>query len=305
MHRSTNGHQPSGDNSSSFEAKAAPQRGVLAFLLGLIGKSTDMQSGNDQLSQSIAERHEAAALVNNAMNLHALEVGDVMIPGADIIAFSANLKISETIRQAVEKPHSRYPIWGRDRDDVIGFVHIKDMLVAIVDGKQDQKNLNDIRRPILLAVRTTPAFEMLLRMRSERTHMAVVVDEHGGVDGLVTIENVLEQIVGEINDEHDSEDRGQLSQLEDGTILADARLRLDVLEARFGAFLTSEEREEADTLGGLIVTHEGRVPVVGEIIRHEHSGLEFLILSANPRLLRRIQILNPSGRDLHARALVR
>ncbi len=252
-----------------------------------------IRQGLDQIFESENEnQNQAYALLDNIVKLHHIEVEDVMIPGADIILFPATLKISDAMIQAATKPHSRYPIWGQDRDDVIGFVHIKDILRAVATNQHTQTTVADIKRNIMLAVRSTHAFDLFLRMQLERTHMALVIDEYGGVDGLITIEDLLEQIVGEIHDEHDDSPEPQITALSNGNLLIDARTRLDVLESRLGSFATDQEREECDTLGGLIVICEGRVPVVGEIIKHANSGMEFQIKSASPRLLKSVQIIN-------------
>ncbi|MEM7070739.1 MAG: hemolysin family protein [Pseudomonadota bacterium] len=267
------------------------------FLSRIAGNNEKNQEILRKFDQHIEEddqwddnhRVEARALLDNILNLNVIEAEDVMVPSADIVSFSANTKISDALHEMTQKPHSRYLIWGEDRDDVVGFVHIKDMLKIIAENKHHHVTMHEIKRPVLLAVASTQVFDLLLRMRLERTHMATVIDEYGGVDGLITFEDLVEQIVGEINDEHDPLNNQQIIKMDDGSYLVDARIRLDTLEETIGPFASDEEHEECDTIGGLIVTIECRVPIVGEIIKH-HTGMEFEIKSANPRLLKRLQI---------------
>ncbi|MBM3513714.1 MAG: CBS domain-containing protein, partial [Alphaproteobacteria bacterium] len=209
-------------------------------------------------------------------------------------------------RMSLKEGHSRYPVYRGTLDDVIGMIHIKDLAQSIAatdpatafEGAEDAApipKLGDLIRKVLFVSPAIRVLDLLLEMRLKRTHMALVVDEFGGIDGLVTIENVVEQIVGEIEDEHDSDQAPELAEQEDGSAIADGRLTLAAFEERYGQILTDDEREESDTLAGLLARLAGRVPARNELIKH-HSGLEFEVLESDPRRVRRLKIPRPPER---------
>ncbi len=179
------------------------------------------------------------------------------------------------------------PVFRGTLDDVIGMVHVKDMLEALNSGATP--SLNRLLRKVLFVSPSIRVLDLLLEMRLKRTHMALVVDEYGGIDGLVTIEDLVEEIVGEIEDEHDLDDEADLVVHSDGLIEADARTPIEEFEARVGPVLDAEEREDVDTLGGLVFFLAGRVPTRGELITHP-SGLEFEVMDADPRRIKRLRI---------------
>ena len=190
-----------------------------------------------------------------------------------------------------EQAHSRIPVYRGTLDDIEGMVHIKDVLACL--NLVQPLQLKDIVRRVLFVAPSMPILELLLQMRVTRVHMALVVDEFGGIDGLVTIEDLVEEIVGEIEDEHDEDGTPLIAERSDGSFDADSRVPLDEFEERVGQILTEEERsEDIDTLGGLVFFLAGRVPVRGEVIRHD-SGIEFEILDADPRRIRRMRISRP------------
>ncbi|HCX14603.1 MAG TPA: magnesium/cobalt efflux protein, partial [Rhodospirillaceae bacterium] len=211
--------------------------------------------------------------------------------------------LTDVLTQLVEEGHSRLPVYRETLDDVVGFVHIKDLAILAVNNlpsartekiesmehKRLSANLIDMVRTVLFVSPAVRVMDLLLEMRLKRTHMALVVDEYGGIDGLLTIEDVVEQIVGEIEDEHDDDDGPEMMQRDDGTVLANARVMLEDFEREHGTFFTDEERGEADTLGGLVARLAGRVPGRGELVRHP-SGLELEVLEGDPRSVRRIRI---------------
>jgi magnesium and cobalt transporter len=209
----------------------------------------------------------------------------------------------DVLRFMVKEGHSRMPVYRQTLDDVVGIIHIKDLAVLITDqiGPNGQSGnappppkIAEMVRQVLFVSPAVRALDLLLEMRLKRTHMGLVVDEYGGVDGLVTIEDVVEQIVGEIEDEHDTEDTTpQMTARDDGSVIADARVALGEFETRYGHVFSEEEREEADTLGGLVVRLAGRVPVRGELIKHP-SGLEFEVMDSDPRRVRRLRVRNIS-----------
>ncbi|HAE00791.1 MAG TPA: magnesium/cobalt efflux protein, partial [Rhodospirillaceae bacterium] len=188
------------------------------------------------------------------------------------------------------QPHSRYPVHRDSLDDVLGMVHIKDVLAATTEPKENF-SVRAVMRKVLFVAPSMRVLDLLLQMRMNRLHMALVVDEYGGIDGLVTIEDLVEEIVGEIEDEHDIDRGPKIEHKPDGTWIADARLDIEDLEKRLGPILTDEERQEdIDTVGGLVFTLAGRVPIRGELIPHEESGLEFEVLEADPRRIKRVRL---------------
>jgi CBS domain containing-hemolysin-like protein len=232
-------------------------------------------------------------LLANVLNLRDLTIVDVMVPRADIIAVDAAIGIDELIEKFKAENHSRLPVYRETLDDCIGMVHIRDVLGQRVgDAARDAHfRLSDLVRPVLFVAPSMRVLDLLLEMRVKRTHMALVVDEYGGIDGLLTIEDLVEEIVGEIQDEHDDEPEPQMVERPDGAVLADARVELDEFEDRFGEIFTEDEKEDSDTLGGLVFSLAGRVPVRGELVKHD-SGLIFEVVDGDPRRVRRLRIRN-------------
>ena len=210
-----------------------------------------------------------------------------MVPRADIVAVEAETPFETVIETMTRKGHSRLPVYRESLDDVIGMVHIKDV-VAWRDRSGDPA-IHNIQRNILFVSPSMQVMELLLEMRVKRSHMAVVVDEYGGVDGLVTIEDLVEEIVGEIEDEHDKTSEPDFTELSDGSFEADARVPIDALEKTFGPLLDDDEREDIDTLGGLVFSLTGHVPIRGELVRHP-IGIEFQVVDADPRRIKRVKL---------------
>jgi hemolysin (HlyC) family protein len=271
-----------------------PFHGLLNWLRQLRGAREGEHNLREELEELIEEHdeeqpidpHERRLLVN-ILKLHELNAADVMVPRVDIVALPVDTPFAQAARQMAEIGHSRVPVFRESLDDAIGIVHIKDLLPYAVDGRTVK--LGDLVRKVLFVAPTMPVLDLLLQMRLSRTHMALVVDEFGGIDGLVTIEDVIEEIVGEIEDEHDDADQPKLVERGDGTVIADARTPIETLEERAGGPLLPEEHEEVDTLGGLVFSLAGRVPARGETIKHP-SGLEFEVLDADPRRVKRLRV---------------
>jgi len=199
-----------------------------------------------------------------------------MVPRSDIVAVAETATLEETVQLIKSEGHSRMPVFRENLDDVVGMIHIKDVMDYWGDGRAFQ--LTDIMRGIVFVPESMLAVDLLAEMRQTRHHMAVVVDEYGGTHGLVTIEDLVEEIVGEIEDEHDDIQEQQLVPDADGVIETDARTRVDALERVLNMSLLEEEDEEGiDTLGGLVSAIAGRVPKSGEQIAHP-SGLIFEIV---------------------------
>jgi CBS domain containing-hemolysin-like protein len=252
--------------------------------------------------EELIERHEEREvpidtrerqLIERILHVGAVTADDAMVPRADIVAVESKTPLNEVIDLMAQETHSRLPVYRESLDEVIGMVHVKDVLVAAVQGKEKPATLPDLVRPVLFVAPSMRVLDLLLQMRLSRTHMALVVDEFGGVDGLITIEDAVEQIVGEIEDEHDETMRPTVEQRADGTLVADARVPLEEFETQVGPIRTEEEREDdIDTLGGLVFSLAGRVPMRGEVVRHETSGVEFEVIDADPRRIRRLRIGN-------------
>jgi magnesium and cobalt transporter len=253
----------------------------------------------DTIEEIIEERETPLApigaqertLIANVFKLRELTAYDVMVPRADIVAVDSSVSFESLMKIANREAHSRLPVYRESLDDVVGMVHVKDLLAYW--SREAEFKLENVLRKVLFVAPSMRVLDLLLEMRKTRLHMALVVDEYGGVDGLVTIEDLVEEIVGEIEDEHDVDDRPRLISQPDGTFLADARLAISDFEARVGTVLTAEEREaDIDTLGGLVVAQAGYLPARGEIITHS-SGYEFEVLDADPRKLKRLRVRPP------------
>jgi magnesium and cobalt transporter len=226
-------------------------------------------------------------LIHNILRLRGRIADDVMIPRADIVALRADLTLDQTIEQIKADGLSRLPVYREQLDDIIGMIHVKDVFAYV--GRPDAFSLEAIlRKPLMVAPRMR-VLDLLLQMRQGRMHMALVVDEYGGIDGLVTIEDLVEEIVGDIADEHDDEEAPMVTERPDGSIDLNARLPVADFEERMGPILSEDERDaDIDTVGGLVFTLAGRVPAKGEVISHP-SGLEFRILDADARRIRRLR----------------
>jgi CBS domain containing-hemolysin-like protein len=245
-----------------------------------------------ELDESDLDTHERA-LLSNVLRLQGTTAYDVMVPRADIMSMPEELTLEQAIALIQKDGHSRYPVYRESLDDIAGMVHIKDVFASV--GSDAPFDLKAILRKPLFVVPSIPVLDLLLQMRVSRIHMALVVDEYGGIDGLITIEDLVETIVGDISDEHDEDVEPQITERPDGMIDLDARTPVEMFEARLGQILTDEERAaDIDTVGGLIFTLAGRVPAKGELISHP-SGLEFRVLDADPRRIRRLRVRRPDG----------
>ena len=232
------------------------------------------------------DSHETT-LIRNIMGLQDITATDVMVPRADIISVDINDGIDVIVNGIVHANHSRVPVTDGSLDDVVGILHIKDVARCLTD-QDDIDIMSMLRQPIHISP-TMRTMDLLQEMRLKRLHLALVVDEYGGTDGLITIEDLVEEIVGEINDEHDDDIAPIFDLHDDGTATAEARLEVTLLEALTGPLLTQEDRDEIDTLGGLVISLAGRVPGRGEIVRHQ-IGLEFEVLDSNPRQVNLLKI---------------
>jgi CBS domain containing-hemolysin-like protein len=237
-------------------------------------------------------------MLTNLLKFGELRVSDVMIPRADIVAVEESTSLADFVGLFRDMQHSRLPIYRETLDDPLGFVHIKDVIGfadPLPDGSFRWKpvSIAQFRRNILFVPPSMPLLDLLLKMQTTHIHLALVIDEYGGTDGLVSIEDIIEMIVGDIADEHD-EDVQQVRKIEDGLYIADARVELEDFRNQTGIALAPEDADqEIDSLGGLVVSLLGRVPQRGEIVTHP-SGYEFEVLEADPRRVKRLRIRAPA-----------
>jgi CBS domain containing-hemolysin-like protein len=269
---------------------------------------------------------EERAMLKNILGLRTLRVGDVAVPRADIVAVPKDIAIGELLKVFANAVHSRLVVYGETLDDPVGMVHIRDLVAYLtnrasatphegppidearaaeprdgfdVAGFDLSEPLSEtgLLRHVLFVPPSMPAIDLLVKMQASRVHLALVIDEYGGSDGLVSIEDMVEQVVGDIEDEHDDEIGPSITQEPDGSWVADARVGLDEVRDTFGAaFASMEGAEEVDTLGGLLVTLAGRVPVRGEILPGP-PGYEFEVLDADPRRVKRLKIAPAAGSE--------
>ena len=217
--------------------------------------------------------------------------GDIGVPRGDIVAVPETISFEEIVIRFAEAEHSRLPVYREDLDNVTGMVHVKDVFAVLVTDAEPPQDLTPLLRKPLYVPESMGVLDLLARMRAERVHLAIVVDEFGGTEGLVTIEDVVEEIVGEIEDEHDEEVTSMLVPLEDGIWDADARAELEDVAQTVDARLAIVE-EDVDTLGGLAVILAGHVPQPGEIVEHP-SGWRLEVTDSDTRRVNRLRLHAP------------
>ncbi|MBE6458612.1 MAG: HlyC/CorC family transporter [Alphaproteobacteria bacterium] len=235
-------------------------------------------------------------LLNNILCLRDKKCGNAMIPRADIIGFPKDGNIVDLAELMVTKGHSRIPIYGESLDDIVGIVHVIDLMKCMLNGKKDTKVSEIITNNVKFVSPSMRVLDLLRQMQLQKVHMAMVVDEYGGIDGLVTIEDLLEEIVGDIEDEYDFDENHIIAIQDNGEIIADAKAELDEIKEQTGLDLTTalndEEKEDIDTLGGLVFQIAQRIPSRGEII-DGNDGLKFRILEVDPRRIKKVLIMQP------------
>jgi len=258
----------------------------------------------EEIEEAIDEAEEAGPIagdltsaerqmLRNLLHFGEQTAGDICVTRGDIMAVPSDISFEDLIRAFADAGHSRLPVYGESLDAVVGMVHIKDVFMANVDASRD-RSLQGLMREPLFVPESMGVIELLARMRAQRTHLAIVVDEFGGTEGLVTIEDVVEEIVGDIEDEHDElEGEGMLTMLDDGLWEADARLELEELAQAVDARLSSAQ-DEVDTLGGLMFLLAGHIPGKGECVTHP-SGWKLEAVDSDPRRIIRVRLHAPAG----------
>jgi magnesium and cobalt transporter len=255
------------------------------------------ESLEEVIEQSDAEdrplAREERLMMLNILQFGELTVADIMVPRADIIGVEASTSLDALARMFRDAQHSRLPVYRESLDHPVGMVHIKDLIGLAVpegEGVQRPETIQDIRRDVLFVPPSMPVVNLLVKMQSTRIHLALVIDEYGGTDGLVSIEDIVEQIVGDIEDEHDTDEAQTVMPRGPGEFDASARTDLEEVEKLVGFRLADEDTaEEIDTLAGLVFSLVSRVPQRGEIVKHP-AGVEFEVLEADPRRLRRLRV---------------
>jgi len=232
-------------------------------------------------------------MLRNLLQFGDQTAGDIAVTRGDIIAVPSDISFEELVKAFADAGHSRLPVYGESLDEVVGMIHIKDVFIADFDASKD-RSITALMREPLFVPESMGVIEILARMRSQRVHLAIVVDEFGGTEGLVTIEDVVEEIVGEIEDEHDEAEGGMLTMLDDGLWEADARVELEELAETVDPRLSSDE-DEVDTLGGLVFLLAGHIPQRGECVTHP-SGWKLEAIDSDPRKIIRVRLHAPEGR---------
>jgi CBS domain containing-hemolysin-like protein len=290
------------DNGSADD-ELRKSTGIVAWLKGLRGNRNGDTSLRDRVEALIDEREERAepidpeehTLIANVLKLGTVTISDVMVPRADIDAIEAGTPLDEVIAVMTRQGHSRIPVYQGTLDDAIGMIHIRDVLGAIdkANGRGRRPGLRRLVRKLLFVAPSMRVLDLLLQMRKSRIHMALVVDEYGGIDGLATIEDLVEEIVGEIEEEHEAATAPRMEERPDGSMIVDARLSIEEFEVKAGPLVSgSHEEGDVDTLGGFVSVLAGRVPVRGELVVHDASGLEFEVMDADPRRVKRLRVRN-------------
>jgi CBS domain containing-hemolysin-like protein len=231
-------------------------------------------------------------MLRNLLHFGERIAGEICVTRGDIVAVPQTIGFDELVRAFADAEHSRLPVYGESLDEVMGMVHIKDVFTANIDPSRD-RSLEALMREPLFVPESMGAIDLLARMRAARVHLAIVVDEFGGTEGLVTIEDVVEEIVGEIEDEHDIEEVGLLTMLDDGLWEADARIELEELAQAVDRRLSSDE-DEVDTLGGLLFLLAGHIPEKGECVTHP-SGWKLEAVDSDPRRITRVRLHAPEA----------
>ena len=294
------GDTTEGSSSAAQSAQTDPTEiSNRGFFSRIIDALSPAESQEDEASNG-ARADRSGAPVPGMLNLRRMRVEDVSIPKADIVAVPATISKNDLVQVFRESGLTRLPVFDGTLDTPIGFANLKDFaLTHGFNGKSKVFDLRALVRPLLFVPPSMPLGVLLQKMQAERIHMALVIDEYGGTDGLVTIEDLIEQVVGEIEDEHDlNEDELWLCE-KPGVYMAEAKTPLEDFEDEIGMTLTDHDEideEEIDTLGGLVFMLAGHVPSRGEIIEHP-DGPAFEVIEADPRRIKRLRVRLPSAAD--------
>ncbi|TGD44122.1 CBS domain-containing protein [Pseudotabrizicola sediminis] len=271
-----------------------PSRSLFGRLMGVFSGADSPPGGRSDAPAPVVQ--SGSASVPGLGNLRRLRVDDVAIPKVDIVAVPVDIGRDDLVEVFREQGFSRLPVYKGTLDHPQGLVLLKDLALQHGFGTSGRFSLRKLLRPLLYAPPSMPIGVLLQKMQRERVHMALVIDEYGGVDGLVTIEDLIETVIGEIEDEHDEDESVLWKEEKPGVFLAQSTAPLEEFEAVIGMKLRNgEDDDEIDTLGGLVFVRIGRVPVRGEIVPHE-SGAEFEVVDADPRRIKRLRVRLPGSK---------
>jgi CBS domain containing-hemolysin-like protein len=272
-------------------------RGMRTLIFGDDGEQTLREEIEEAIDEA-EESHQVAGdltpverqMLRNLLHFGDETAGDICVTRGDIISVPATIAFEDLVKAFAEAQHSRLPVYGESLDEIVGMVHVKDVFAAMIDETRDRSMPALLRTPLFIP-ESMGVIDLLARMRAEHVHLAIVVDEFGGTEGLVTIEDVVEEIVGDIEDEHDVEEAGLLTRLDEGVWEADARVELEELAETVDARLRWDE-DDVDTLGGLVFLLAGRIPARGESVLHP-SGWRLEAVESDPRKILRVRLHAP------------
>ena len=279
-----------GAQDSTDGGDAVPPNARTGFFARVFGGFAPSETDEIAAGQSAG-----GANAPSLLNLTLKRLDDVLVPRAEIVAVPIDIALPDLVAKFRESGMTRLPAFSGTLDEPVGMIHLKDLALnhGFNGDREKPFALEPLVRPLIYAPPSMPIGVLLTKMQTQRIHMALVIDEYGGVDGLVTLEDLIEQVIGEIEDEHDQEEGKLWRQEPSGTYLALARTPIEDFEAETGLSLVEEEdEEEVDTLGGLVFMLAGRVPARGEVIPHP-SGLEIEVVDADPRRIKRLRLRGP------------
>jgi CBS domain containing-hemolysin-like protein len=303
---------PEGDssNGSKHRSESNDEGGIVRRILTLLTGRSHEPTLREQLEEKIIEHEEDAAeeglgedddgdlsapervMLKNLLHFSETRVDDVMVPRSDILGLRDTASFDEAVAALAEQGHSRMPVYKETLDNIVGMIHVKDIFAVLAEGKERPDSLEPFIRQPRYVPQSMGVMELLEEMRRTRTHLAIVIDEYSGTEGLVTIEDLVEEIVGEIEDEHDDEPEALFSEIAPGIWEADARTELDDIAEAVDARL-AEVDEDVDTLGGLAFVIAGQVPQAGETLLHEESGWKIEVIDADERRVTRVRLYMP------------
>ena len=276
---------------------ADPDDSSKKSLFSLFGFKSKAQEKAESDAAELEESPAATNLIDHARAFQSLSVADVMTPRVDIVAIELSSTLADVVRICVESEHSRLPIYREGLDDPVGVVHIKDILKLLspetgrAAPNWAEPVLHRLRRELLYVPSSMTTSDLMLRMQAQRIHMALVIDEFGGTDGLVTLEDLIEAVVGNIDDEYDEAGDEEMRELNNGQYEIDGRVELVTLEEKLGLSLYPEDtEEEIDTLAGLVTVLAGRVPQRGEVVPYPAAGFDIEVLDADARRIKRLRL---------------
>ena len=261
----------------------------IKFLKKLLGSKKETLELVDNLRENSDLTNDQTHMLGNLLQLGNIRISDIMVPRADIVSINIECSFENTLKLFIEAGHSRLPVYKKQLDNIVGMIHVKDLLLYW--HKNNEFSINKVKRNVLFSSPAMLVSDLLGQMRATRTHLAIIVDEQGGTDGLVTIEDLVEEIVGEIEDEHDAKEKPIISTLDNGALLVDARTNIEDLDRALGvSFSDIDAYKDIETVGGLIFTISGKIPKINDNIPEPSLGVSFKILEADHRRIQKVLV---------------